>query len=359
VNMWRDGNGSIALSLSCFSLNGLLLNSDFVQQGSGDRRLAHGDVLAFAANMELVDRGSAPRRPFLAFIVECEGVLPRQSVVTDDHELVALPEATVEGCWHGSDAFPLSLDDVFFRVTVHGENVRNHLTDEQRSLFLCWSGNLDPPTLRIGRHYQKKFWQQLLNPDFHAAGWSESMEGDHFEIRVLQRIDPTTCEPMGWQCRVKGLSSTALKMNYSVTCICGKEYDLYPSDMLTLITHSSGSDVSGLLHFTYIPVSDTLSAPHAQFLPVRSEEPRELPELLQEDGAKRIDGTLVLERNPSICARVNSTALQAPIEIDSDCEPSATPDKLPSMDEGCDDLFSQTGFGLGGELLEHTRKRPS
>jgi len=61
--------------LVCLSLNGVLLNSEYIGQNAGERRLQHGDVIAFAASVEPPVQHSngtrpAPRKPFIVFSFE-------------------------------------------------------------------------------------------------------------------------------------------------------------------------------------------------------------------------------------------------------------------------------------------------
>jgi len=61
--------------LVCLSLNGVLLNSEYIGQNTGERRLQHGDVIAFAASVEPPVQHSngtrpAPRKPFIVFSFE-------------------------------------------------------------------------------------------------------------------------------------------------------------------------------------------------------------------------------------------------------------------------------------------------
>mmetsp|Transcript_40261 Transcript_40261/g.110763 ORF Transcript_40261/g.110763 Transcript_40261/m.110763 type:complete len:882 (-) Transcript_40261:84-2729(-) len=59
---------STAYYLSCLSLNGLLLNGEFIRQGTEERRLQHKDIVAFAASSEM-ERGGIvlTRKRFVAF----------------------------------------------------------------------------------------------------------------------------------------------------------------------------------------------------------------------------------------------------------------------------------------------------
>jgi len=64
--------------LVCLSLNGVLLNSEYIGQNTGERRLQHGDVIAFAASVEPPVQHSngtrhAPRKPFIVFSFEVIG----------------------------------------------------------------------------------------------------------------------------------------------------------------------------------------------------------------------------------------------------------------------------------------------
>lgn len=371
INIRREESGNLRLSVSCFSLNGLLLNSEFIQQGS-EFSLKHDDVIAFAAKTDSAD-GNTPRKPFLAFNVEFQD-LPSQTSLEEVEDIVVVPpEGSIAGCWHHPDEPTPSLTDVLFIIEVHGENIRKDLPSAERQLFFCYSEDeANPPTLRVGRHYQSSLWEHVLDPGFYAAGCWAFMDKNHFEIRMSRLTNPNTREPTEWRCRVKVLSIAGLKLNYAIRCNCGEEYDLHPSNTLTVETHSScrgaASNASGGtgeipgIHFTFIPMFDSFTAPieHHSRPIVVLEKPRQLPELLPDES---FDGNIVLERNRSM--HVNevkaSSALQAPIEFDPDgpgdlssaemCDPPI----LVSMDYHCDDLFSRTGFQGGVEDLGGTK----
>jgi len=191
----------LVFNLLCLSLNGLLLNGEFLRQGSGERRLQHGDRITLAASAEhtVVERGGPPpaRKPFVGFVFEVSGAPPpitsaanqpaeaaaqreaspaakpkppvegRATIAAsasgaragspatssspaksptpevappseEEVELQRPAEGTVAGRWRSSEAGNYSLpEDAVFCLEVHGDHVRMDLPSEARQLFFC------------------------------------------------------------------------------------------------------------------------------------------------------------------------------------------------------------------------------
>jgi len=331
-------------SLLCLSANGLLLNGTFVRNSDGLRRLQHGDIVAFAANLEPAERstsdregaaGTLPRKPFIAFTFELPSAsaaeqqtpaiagpqtpspapretLARQSTpqaLEEEDEMPAPrpPEGTVAGKWRTSKA-SVPLDSVAFCLEVHGEHVRRDLPSEARQLLYCnesSSSSSSPPALHVGRHYQRGFWRRVMKSEFSAGGACQFLDPDHFEIRVIRRSNPATREQPEWHYRVRVLASAGLTVNYSTVLNCRDERELRPSDTLTVATPPGPEESTHIglrplqkgFHFTFIPYMGSFSSsPQASGVP--REAPRRLPDFPEPDEEADGDGCLVVERTP-------------------------------------------------------------
>jgi len=301
--VWRaQGVESPGFYLNCMSLNGLLMNGDFMRQGGGDRRLQHGDVVAFAASTDLPTAGAspapnAPRKRFIAFSFEIANASwhaekaptpvlaptansrPLDKLRTDDaqmmhkraHDVQSAPledtlhyaEATQppEGCsagrWRSAEDGS-QMPDALFCLEVHGNGVRTDLPSDDRQLvFSCQADAPAVPCLRVGRRYQQGLWQRIVSNPQALSGLST----DHFEVCPVRRKNPSTREPPDWRYRLRVLSSAGLMLNYGLACKSGEERELKPGNTLTITQSGGAVSSTGVpqgLHFTFIPLVGTV-----------------------------------------------------------------------------------------------------
>jgi len=343
-----------AFYLNCLSLNGVLLNGKYVAQNSGERRLQHGDVVAFAASVESPaathanGNGPTARKPFIVFSFEVLNSGPAETSVgtaaaasvpsatvspaaassgpqvstspsAEDDEGLQLPEGSVAGRWRELGAGPSVPDDALFCLEVHGENVCMDLPSEARQLFFCCEpGATTLPTLRVGRHFQRGFWQRVVLPEVLTSGtWASIIAVDHFEVRSLRRSNPLTSEPPDWRFRLRVLGQAGVSVNYStIKHIAGDERELNQGDALTVGGMSSATaDREALhgLHFTFIPLQG------ATLLP---ERPRQLPEFESfKDADDLTDGLLASNHRmnslPNALLASKACALKPPTSVSS------------------------------------------
>jgi len=319
-----------SIGLFCNSLNGLQLNGSFVRQG-GERRLQHGDTIAFAASTDTAPT-HLPRKPFVVFNVELPEA-PHREVHSRP------PDGTSPGKWHNSDIITgTSPLDAIFCLEVHGENVRSDLMSEARQLYFCADG-VTSPALRVGRYYQQTFWRRVLNPNFYALGSWAFVATDHFEIISHRRA--VSVEGSEWTSRLRVLSSAGLAVNYTTTLVAGDEHLLSPSDTLTVDAPSCGSGGPRGLHFTFIPFELALDS-----------------HLVEDNGfgPSTYDVSTSSSQSSAIAMPVRTVgALMAPVQLAEleDQTPhgsggAAATRKFNSIEDtdlaDVDDLFARTGF---------------
>lgn len=383
----RGPAGQTLFTVACSSLNGVMLNGEFLRQGSPERELKHGDTVSLAASMESTPSStpqstSIPRKPFVAFSFELPPGQVQAQPSAEREELLRPPQGTVAGRWRTSDVSTSIPDDALFCLEVHGENVRMDLPSEARQLFFCCGADAsNPPALRIGKNYQSVFWRKVLEPSFYAGGCWSFVSLDHFEIRVQRRGNPNTREPPNWRFQLRVLSSAGLTVNYGIQCSVGEERDLRQSDTLTVdappapasVTPKSGDALAPPrgLHMTFISYSDSFAETPSLGSQIHADEGPKA--MLPEDPEEDDPGGLLLERSyAGVCARRASTgqqagALRAPIGlqpgssismpsgISSGVTMPASPAgiaveaAMPTLHLGGsgaepDDLFSRTGF---------------
>lgn len=394
ITVQRDHTAGFTFGLNCLSLNGVLLNREFVRPGDSERRMQHGDILAFAANLDAPpDRspapaGALPRKPFLHFLFELPPPTsanpspapaplqeeapaawsPREEEA-EAEPYVKLPDGAVAGTWRKTSSN--SQAEALFCLEVHGDSVHTNLPSEARKLVFESGELLSPPALRVGRLYQCGFWKRVLKAD--GRGGS-NLDSDIFEIRTTRKNNPATREPPEWRYRVRVLSARGVVLKYSTVLQAGEERELQPSDTITVDMDSKSSPAGGRsllggLHFTFIPynAATSLSPSHGAALEV----PRVLPDF--SDAADDGIGGMQLERTYAAPARSASNyssssaaktagALRAPmgILVEPDSGPAGgsaatqNGNRLGSEPLGTimletggdpDDLFSKTGFG--------------
>lgn len=395
--------------LLCMSLNGILLNSKYVGQGEGEKCLRHGDVIAFAASAESAGHGGGMRKPFIVFSFELLGCgvpavdkmacsspspLPQQHPVhanpqeeqepeeEDEGGLQQRPPAnTVAGRWRTAEAGAAVPPDAVFCLEVHGEYVRMDLASEMRQIFLCCENSPSAlPALRIGRNYQRNFWQRVMHRAALASStWPSIMAVDHFDIYSMRRSNPMSSEQPDWHFRLRVLASAGVAVKYSVVCNTGDDCELQQGYTLSVGTEAisipgeASFDPTGVkaprgLHFTFIPLVGSFASPGASSI---QERPRQLPEthMLWADGDEALAevrpvaplttskvGTLrpptalLLgqaevedELADSADLEQTSAANQLPMRMHSSAQRQASQEEIASDP---DDLFSRTGFGL-------------
>lgn len=382
----RGPAGQTVFTIVCSSLNGLMLNGEFLRQGSPERDLKHGDTIALAASMESTPAStpqstSMARKPFVAFDFELPPGQAQAQPSAEREELLRPPQGTVAGRWRTSDASTSIPDDALFCLEVHGENVRMDLPSEARQLFFCCGADAsNPPALRIGKNYQNVFWRKVLDPNFFAGGCWSFVSLDHFEIRVQRRGNPNTREPPNWRFQLRVLSSAGLTVNYGIQCSVGEERDLRQSDTLTVDaaaatpspTPKSGDALAPPrgLHMTFISYSDSFEVPQPSIPGSRIHTEDRPRVMLPEDPEEDEPGGLLLERSYLGAGTLRSPgqlagALQAPIGFQPTSSVASTPSSrfgsgvspanvaaeaaMPTLHLGGpggdpDDLFSRTGF---------------
>lgn len=352
--------------LKALSANGLMVNQEFLDSRNAPKRLQHGDILAFAANLDGQDRppvgpaGTMPRKPFLHLQFRSvaaaaapiaappapmqpqkmqppapsEGPRPPSCQWDDEDEAdseasIRPPEGTVTGIWRKSACNPRS--EALFCLMVHGDSVRNDLPSEARKLVFECNPNdpMTPPALRVGRFYQRGFWKRVFKPEWRGGS---TLDAEIFEIRTSRKNNPATRETPDWRFRVRALTSRGLVLKYgpvSESLNTNGEHELQPSDTLTVDLPSpdhANRPLMGALHFTFIPYCTTSQQQASSS--TTAEAPRLIP-----DFAEAVDdsvGGMVLERsysapqrhpsNPSTMSRLSAGALRAPVTIPIDTE---------------------------------------
>eukprot|EP00927_Polykrikos_kofoidii_P059605 TRINITY_DN54750_c0_g1_i1.p1 TRINITY_DN54750_c0_g1~~TRINITY_DN54750_c0_g1_i1.p1 ORF type:complete len:1083 (+),score=178.75 TRINITY_DN54750_c0_g1_i1:188-3436(+) len=328
---------SMSFSLICLSLNGMLLNGEFVRQTSGERNLRHGDVVAFAAASDCGNErvsASMPRKRFIAFsfqvgsppasrhpplgsspipkspllrganLAACGGGRASDSgpIGPTDALEVTQPGGCLAGSRRTAEADIVVPQDTLFCLEAHGSIVRSDLSREARQIHVGPGADSGPPaTLRVGLHHQRSFWLRVLKPSFlEEAKLSAALAADHFEVCASRRSNPTSNESSDWRSRwrfrLRVLSPVGVTVNYGVACGRGDERDLEPSDTLTVddapawgsSAASASGDVPRGLHFTFIYTGKDVSASNGL--------PRELPTL---DDADDVDGGPLVEKSSS------------------------------------------------------------
>eukprot|EP00929_Paragymnodinium_shiwhaense_P065819 TRINITY_DN32973_c0_g1_i4.p1 TRINITY_DN32973_c0_g1~~TRINITY_DN32973_c0_g1_i4.p1 ORF type:complete len:620 (+),score=110.94 TRINITY_DN32973_c0_g1_i4:1765-3624(+) len=316
----RKGNSG-EYSLNCMSLNGLLLNAEFIKQDSGERRLQHGDVISFAATLDATsqDRNQATaRKRFVAFSVEV-GAAPanqpaaagrdqRPTAVPSVPKMTTPPPAAVPvataatpapeafevGRWK-NDGLP-AVDRKLFYLEVQGNGVRMDLPAEDRQLCLTSGGSSSstaaaPKALRVGHQNQRGFWQRVLQPSFLTGEFPSALGGDHFEVRSARR-PPAAASKGDWRFSMRVLSSAGLFLNNSsAVCGAGDERELQPRDVLslagTITGGGSSSSSSKALQFKFMlppaegqaPARPVATSPSAAEMAAPGSTRRMLPEL--------------------------------------------------------------------------------
>ncbi|CAK0814702.1 unnamed protein product [Prorocentrum cordatum] len=151
--------------------------------------------------------------------------IPPQPPPADIDEAQRPPAGTVAGRWRTSEAAAGEPSGALFCLEAHGERAREDLPAEARQLFFC--GDADAaclPSLRVGRHYQRGFWQRVIQPAFLASsGWAATLAVDHFEIRALRRSKPASSEPPVWHFRLRVVGPLGVALNYGSPCSSGDE----------------------------------------------------------------------------------------------------------------------------------------
>lgn len=282
----------------CLSLNGVMLNGHFIGNDSGEHSLQHGDAIALATVVDVTTPENQSRKPFVVFQFEVLGPSPMAEALPtafpsehiapprgpfedldDSLDLLHPPSGTVAGRWLTSSAVEAP-PDALYCLEVHGDELRPNLPAEVRQLFFCCEAQGPrPPRLRVGRYYQRGFWESILSEEILTGGtlWGSMMAQDHFEIIPARRNNPQLmAEPEDWRFRLRVLSHAGVVLNYSTMVTAHDERELSPSDTLTVKRPSDrnsrlqGAPESGLpgLHFTFIP----LVGPLVQPLPTIREE---------------------------------------------------------------------------------------
>eukprot|EP00931_Biecheleriopsis_adriatica_P101694 TRINITY_DN76779_c0_g1_i1.p1 TRINITY_DN76779_c0_g1~~TRINITY_DN76779_c0_g1_i1.p1 ORF type:complete len:1111 (-),score=216.91 TRINITY_DN76779_c0_g1_i1:84-3416(-) len=374
------GHDQVSFALVCMSLNGVMLNGTYTEKGPGEHTLQHGDVVALAVGIEASGSGplnGASKKPFVVFQFEVMGPSPAAAAIPTKaeaavpavppvpaapppdvqrgpfdeldgprgEELQRPPAGKVAGRWRTS-ADAAAPADALYCLEVHGDEVREDLPAEARQLFFCCEngGGAWPsaPALRVGRYYQRGFWQRVLRDDLLTSGsaWSSLMGQDHFDILPMRRNNPQLAEPPDWRFKLQVLSAAGVTLNYSVVCTAGDERELCPSDTLT-VSHPSRSsssrpeassgEASGSrsrgppgLHMTFIPLVGQLSQPRSAEpdpQPLSPKLPPELPKQLPELSDSEDEGGFVAQRRriKTIGAMLPSTgragALRPPTSV--------------------------------------------
>jgi len=291
------------------------------------------------------------------------------------------PENCIAGWWQISEALAPVPDDALFALEVHGDGVRMDLPSKARQLL--YRADLTTqrlPALRVGRGYQRLFWERVLERSMLEGGcWTSAMAADHFQVSCVRRA---TAEPNGWGFRMQVLAATCV---CGVACIAGEERELQQSDVLT-IGGSSSSAAS--VPTPQRPSAARGGAPGVHFTFTRFvgstlEKPRQLPEssafwgndaavddahgLGSSPGAMAVGSGLVKE------ASVLKPPMPLPLDADGDDDseaesrgrpsgvveyrtvrtrildqpqPSAPDDSVGELVDP-DDLFARTGFQAG------------
>ncbi|CAJ1423299.1 unnamed protein product [Effrenium voratum] len=196
-------------SVVCLSLNGALLNHQFISNGCGEQPLQHGDVLALATSVEVAGQDS--RKPFVVFQFEVLGPSPAVMALptaygtaqappaaqaapaaqgpaqgtqrgpfddleeTINQKELQVPAGMVAGRWRSSAS--VAAPEALYCLEVHGNELRPGLPAEARQLFYCSEPATEvpgvslqawpcAPGLRVGRYYQRGGALQLGN--FHT-----------------------------------------------------------------------------------------------------------------------------------------------------------------------------------------------
>eukprot|EP00405_Crypthecodinium_cohnii_P009278 CAMPEP_0206427828 /NCGR_PEP_ID=MMETSP0324_2-20121206/5279_1 /ASSEMBLY_ACC=CAM_ASM_000836 /TAXON_ID=2866 /ORGANISM="Crypthecodinium cohnii, Strain Seligo" /LENGTH=1086 /DNA_ID=CAMNT_0053893195 /DNA_START=93 /DNA_END=3350 /DNA_ORIENTATION=- len=343
-----DSQAGGRTTLKCLSQNGMLHNQLFVSHNE-ERTINAGDTVALAVSAQIAGGyAGSHRRSFIVF--SFENLAPREVTLPpplpiqpnrergvaalgkigghnvganaggdSDHNLQSLQYNSnnnynnniinnhnngnfVRPGSAGGHNFASRIDDeveedaeevrMLFCLEVHGEDIDTSIPSAARQLFICCE-TTSPlvPTLRIGRGYQRHFWQRVVKQEcLLTKRWRSMVSLDHFEISCHRRTNPMSSEPPDWRFKLHVLGSMSVTLNYSTVCNFGDDPELKASDTLTVGEaaceakmqeprgESSSIALPIGLHFTFIPFVGSMAIGEDSDLVPATERARPLPD---------------------------------------------------------------------------------